>query len=172
MGKVCGIGLNNPPHKFVSFMLAIACLPSVAGAAEICPWLNAATAGGVLGGDVTDLIVKRAKSGDDANCSFARHDGSLTVELHIEVETMPSPARDFASYKARCDSAAVPLKVIGNEAVACSNDGSDDHAELVVGRVRDRAFVVRIGTSDHTTQPSALRDNARKIAEQVAGILF
>jgi hypothetical protein len=62
----------------------------------------------------------------------------------------------------------VPLKAIGNEALACS----DDHAELVVGRVRDRAFLVRLGTNDHSTQPSALREKARRVAEQVAGILF
>ena len=28
---------------------------------------------------------------------------------------MLSPAKDFASYAARCHSAAVPLKAIGNE---------------------------------------------------------
>jgi hypothetical protein len=49
---------------------------------------------------------------------------------------------------------------------------SDDNAERVVGRVRDRAFVVRISTNDRSAQSGALREKARKVAEQVAGILF
>jgi hypothetical protein len=149
-------------------LLPLVCLPSIASAAEICPWLNAATAGGFLGGPVTDSTVKRAKTGDDATCSYIRHEGSLVLELRIEVETMPSPTKDFASHRARCHSAAVPLKAIGNEALACS----DENGEQIVGRVRDRAFLVRIATSDRSAQRSALRDKARKIAEQVAGILF
>ena len=137
-------------------------------AAETCPWLNPATAGGVLGGAVTSVIVKRAAAADDASCDFVRHEGSLALDLRIEVETMRSPTKDFASYAARCHSPAVPLKAIGNEALACSDEG----AEQIVGRVRDRAFLVRISTSDRSAQQSALRDKARKVAEQVAGILF
>ena len=152
---------------FSLLLVLLLALPSFAGAAEICPWLNAATAGGVLGGPVA-MTVTRAKTADDATCDFVRHDGSLTLELRIEVETMPSPAKDFASYAARCHSAAVPLKAIGNEALACSDEG----AEQVVGRVRDRAFLVRIITNDRSSQQTALRDKARKVAEQVAGILF
>src|SRR5580700_4360170 len=136
----------------MSRSLLLLLLPAIAGAAEICPWLNAATAGGVLGGTVA-ATVTRAKAGDDASCAFNRRDGSLVLELRIEVETMLSPAKDFPAYTARCHSASVPLKAIGNEAVVCSNDGSDGHAELVVGRVRDRAFVVRLSTSAHSTQP-------------------
>lgn len=150
-------------------LLAMTCLPAIGGAAEICPWLNAATAGGVLGGAVTGLTVKRATAGDDASCDFVRREGSLALELRIAVETMRSPAKDFVTYAARCPAHAVPLKAVGNEALACS-DGQ--LAEQVVGRVRDRAFLVRISTSDRSSPPSALRDKASKVAEQVAGILF
>jgi hypothetical protein len=153
-------------------LLTIACLPSLVDAAETCPWLNAATAGGVLGGTVASVTVKRPPKGDDASCEFARRQGSLTLDLRIEVENMLSPAKDFAAYAARCHSAAVPLKAIGNEALACSDDNAEGLAEQVIGRVRDRAFRVRISTSNRSAQPGALRDNARKIAEQVAGILF
>jgi hypothetical protein len=139
-------------------------LSPIAGAAETCPWLNAATAGGFLGGHVTNFAVSRAQAHDDARCEFISHEGSLV----IEVETMPSPATDFPSYLARCHSPAELLKAIGNKAVACG-DGS---AEQVVGRVRNRAFIVRISTSDRSAKASELRDKARKIAEQVAGILF
>jgi hypothetical protein len=149
--------------------IALACLPLIGQAAEPCPWLNAATAGGVLGGPITRAPTRRAPAGDDRSCEFIRQDGSLLFELRIEVETTPSPAKDFAAYAARCHSAAVPLKAIGNEALACS-DGQ--LAEQVVGRVRDRVFLIRIGTNDRSAQTSALRDKARKVAEQVAGILF
>jgi len=153
---------------FSLLLVLLLALPSFAGAPASCPWLNAATAGGFLGGAVTSVTVKLATAGDDASCDFVRHEGSLALELRIEVETMRSPAKDFASYAARCHSAAVPLKAIGNEALACGDEG----AEQVVGRVRDRAFLVRLSTSDRSTQPSTLRDKARKVAEQVAGILF
>ncbi len=149
--------------------IALACLPLIGQAAESCPWLNAATAGGVLGGPITRATTTRAAAGDDRSCEFIRRDGSLLFELRIEVETMSSPAKDFASYAVRCHSAAVPLKAIGNEALACS-DGQ--LTEQVVGRVRDRFFLIRIGTNDRSAQPTALRDEARRVAEQVAGILF
>ena len=159
--------------RIAFLLLAVGYLPSVAGAAESCPWLNAATAGGFLGGPVTGVTVKRATAGDDASCEFVRHEASVALNLRIEVETMRSPAKDFASYAARCHSAATPLKAIGSEAAhACSDERSGQLAEQVVGRVRDRAFLVRISTSERAAQPDALRDKARKVAEQVAGILF
>jgi hypothetical protein len=76
---------------------------------------------------------------------------------------MPSPATDFPSYLARCHSPSEPLKAIGNKAVACSDEG----AEQVIGRVRNRAFIIRIKTPGRD-----LREKSRKVAEQVAGILF
>ena len=99
------------------------------------------------------------------------------LELHIET------AKDFASYAARCRTDAVPLKGIGNEARACSSDGEGDsfwlgvdHAsevgEQLVSRVRERAFLVRISTNDHSAERSELREKARKVAELVAGSLF
>jgi hypothetical protein len=38
--------------------------------------------------------------------------------------------------------------------------------------VRNRVFLVRISTNERSLQPGVLRDKARKVAEQVAGILF
>lgn len=88
-----------------------------------CPWLNQATAAGVLGGAVRQV-----------GCTFIR--GAL--ELRIEA------AKDFEAYAATCRSVAVPLKGIGSEAIACRGEAG----EQVVGRVRDRAFVARITTND------------------------
>jgi hypothetical protein len=152
--------------------LAAICLPGIGAGAENCPWLNAATAGGALGGAAGTVTVKRAKTGDGGSCDFVRQQGSLVIDLHIETETLPSPATDFASYSARCGSGAVALKGIGNEALACSGSGNDEPGEQVVSRVRDRAFLVRIKTNDRSAQRSELREKARKIAELVAGFLF
>jgi hypothetical protein len=88
-----------------------------------CPWLNWATAAGVLGGPVKQ-----------AGCSFTR--GS--VELRIET------GRDFEWYAATCRSESVPLRAIGTEALACRGEAG----EQVVSKVRDRAFLVRITAND------------------------
>ena len=85
-----------------------------------------------------------------ARCHFAR--GSL--ELHIEA------AKDFDSYVATCRSQAAPLRAIGREAIACRGEAG----EQVVGKVRDRAFLVRITTNDP--------EKVRKVAEMVAGSMF
>ncbi|MGA2117725.1 MAG: hypothetical protein ABSH56_23575 [Bryobacteraceae bacterium] len=146
------------------FAVLLLAMISTGAAAESCPWLNAATAGGALGGAVTSVTVKRANAGDDANCDFIRHEGSLTLELRIET------GRDYASYAARCHSDKVPLRGIGNEAVACSSD--DEVGEQVVGRVRERAFLVRIRSNARSAARSDVRDEVRKVAELVAGFLF
>lgn len=74
---------------------------------------------------------------------------------------------------AQCGSPAEQLRAIGNEAQACTYQGKPGWiAEQVVGKVRDQAFLVRISTKDQSAAPKILREKARKIAEQVAGILF
>ncbi|MGO4882713.1 MAG: hypothetical protein ACLP59_18125 [Bryobacteraceae bacterium] len=91
--------------------------------------------------------------------------------LRIETETLHSPA-EFKAYATRCHSATTPLKAIGNEALACSDNSGAEVAEQIVSRVRNQAFLVRMSSNDGSADPAALRDKARKIAEQVAGILF
>ncbi len=141
---------------------------SMAKADETCPWLNAATAGGILGGDVA--VRMEHLNQEDENCEFTRRAGSAASTLRIEVATTKAPAREFAARTAQCVSKQVPLRAIGNEAVACSASG--ETAEQVVGRVRDRVFVVRIGTTDAAASRDSLREKARMVAEQVAGFLF
>ena len=133
-------------------LLFAICLPATC---ESCPWLNAATAAGVLGGPVNATFSR-------ANCDFIRQDGPVVHSLRIEVGNV-----------AQCSGNATPLRAIGNEAVACSYDGKNGQlAEQVVGRVRERAFLVRMSTNDRSVRSSVLREKARNIAEQVAGILF
>ena len=117
-------------------------------ASETCPWLNAATASGVLGGDVTVRVT-------ETSCVFKTQDKKT---LSIEVKA-------GASYLSKCGTHSTPVKAIGNEAVVCS--GGD--WAMVAGRVRDRGFLVRVNASE--TEVS-LREKAQKVAEQVAGILF
>lgn len=109
--------------------------------------MNAASAGGYLGGTAHET----------AACNFARPDASLTIEI--------KSGRVLTPDMARCVSAAVPLKAIGNEAFACTGAGK----ELAIGRVRDQIFVITIVTGD---KPDVLREKVRKAAEQVAGNLY
>ena len=134
-------------------------LPAMAAAEERCPWLNAATAGGVLGGAVQVTVT-------GASCEFISKANGHGASLQIEVTAVSAP-------HAQCGSDAEPLKAIGNQAVACSYQGKPGWtAEQVVGTVRDQAFVVRLGSNDPSAAAKTLSEKARKVAEQVAGILF
>ncbi|WP_433974739.1 hypothetical protein [Tunturiibacter lichenicola] len=137
-----------------------------------CPWLNAATAGGVLGGEVQSSTVAVTPDGD-GTCRFVRKQSSSTLTLSIEVHTMPLPSKTFATYLAQCNGTSLPLTAIGNEAFQCVSRNSTDGEEKVIGRVRDRAFVLTINAS--LTKQSAktgLSPETRNVAEQVAGALF
>lgn len=124
-------------------------------AQNACPWLNAATAGGILGGPVTASVKPTV-------CEFVRHLGSNESTLRIEVQKKP------ASLAAKCDSTGTPIKAIGNEALACTAGSF----EIVIGRVRDQRFAVSIGASDPSVDRATLQEKARKVAEQLAGNLF
>jgi hypothetical protein len=150
-------------------------VPGVCEAKENCPWLNEATAAGALEGPVTATVTHPNNNKDDATCAFTHRNGAVTTGLQIEVETMSGAPGAFAEYVGRCGANSVPVKAIGNEAVACSFDDRKKKgwvSEQVVGRVRDRAFTVRISSNAESPVRSALREEARKIAEQVAGFLF
>jgi hypothetical protein len=144
------------------------------GLAEVsCPWLNSTTAAGVLGGEVQESVTPLTPQGD-TTCDFKRAEHPGVSSLTIAVHTMALPAKDYASYLARCSGTAVLLKAVGNEAVQCvSNNNSG--AEQIIGRVRDRAFVIdlkRSSTGQRTSAANGLSEEARNVAEQVAGALF
>ena|SRR5579884_754406 len=145
---------------------ALLVLAIAAHAADRCPWINAATASGPLGGEVTAQVTRSATNNEDAACTFEMHRGEVLTRLAIDVTTMPSVQPP------RCAGPAVALKAIGNEAVACAGTDRHERWEMVAGRVRDRAFTVRLSTNDAGIQTADLREKARAIAEQVAGILF
>jgi hypothetical protein len=150
-------------------------VPRVSEAKENCPWLNEATAAGAVEGPVTSTVTHPNNDKNDATCEFIHREGPAGTGLRIEVETISEAHDRYVAYAARCVSNSVPLRAIGNEAVACSVDDRNKKgwvSEQVVGRVRDRAFTVRISSNAASPDRSALREAARKIAEQVAGYLF
>jgi len=149
-------------------------IPTVCVGQAKCPWINEATASGVLGGSVT-LTAKVSDQGAGA-CLFSRHQGTAVRQLRISVDIMKDVLKEFPSYLAQyCPAKRTPLRAIGNEAVMCSVDTNDEHAEKVVGRVRDRAFVVSVSSSvqdDAKLTREMRREKANLVAEQIAGFLF
>jgi hypothetical protein len=138
-----------------------------------CPWINEATARGILGGDVS-MTVKLAERGG-GGCEFSRSAGKANLQLSISIYIMTDVPAQFSKYLEQCPSKSAPLRAIGNEAVICSLSKGDKYIERVVSRVRDQAFVVSVGSSaadDPSMTQEMRRKKANLIAEQVAGILF
>jgi hypothetical protein len=163
-------------------------------AKEMCPWINEQTAAGFLKGDVTATVTHASTGADkaavaaatvtgisatigDATCEFAHRDASGGVtRLRIEVVTMGDVAAAFPAYRGRCGTSGQPVRAIGNEAEVCSMAPAGRGAgvgvgEQVVGRVRERAFVVSIAAGAGADQ-ATLRETTLRVAEQVAGFLF
>jgi hypothetical protein len=158
-----------------ALLLALALFaPAVGHAQAKCPWLNEATARGILGGDAT-LTVK-LNSQADGVCKFSRQQGAATHELRISVSLMIDIPKHFLSHLAECPPKSPRLPATGNEAVTCSTHTKENHyAELVVGRVRNQAFVVSVSSTvqdDPSMTQAMRREKSNQIAEQVAGILF
>jgi hypothetical protein len=174
---VSGEGVSKKCWMAVAFAVTVGTLatPTRCLAEVQCPWLNAATAAGVLGGEVQANVAALTAQGD-TTCEFKRTEHSATLRLAIAVHTMALPSKDFATYLARCSGTKVSLKAIGNEAVQCvPSNGAGDGGEQIIGRVRDRAFVIdlkRSSARQPTSPASGLSEEARNVAEQVAGALF
>jgi len=148
-------------------------VPAAGAATQPCPWLNAATAAGVLEGPVTVSVTYFDQENTDAACEFTAKGDHTVRKLRIEVQTMKDFAHDFPRYLAKCGQDAKPLRAIGNEAILCTMSRKTNQvAEQVVSRVRERAFIVDVLSNDPAAKPDAIRDKTRKIAEQVAGFLF
>jgi hypothetical protein len=140
-----------------------------------CPWLNVATASGVLRSSVDGTMATLSQGSKEA-CSFLYHDATASRELLITTEQVQDARQAMVSYKARCSGESSPLQAIGNEAVMCAADSKGQGTgEQVIGRVRDQVFTVTITTSarnDSAMSRDDLKEKTRNIAEQVAGALF
>jgi hypothetical protein len=148
----------------------------------ICPWLNAATAAGILGEEVNVTVAHSAAGHQeqmngapaDMTCDFKPSHGTATLSLQIAVHTMEDHKHDLATYQAMCDGSSRPLKGVGNEAIACEFKGkSNERVEWVIGRVRERVFIASLVTPGSSAQsPATIRDKIQNLAEQLAGSLF
>ena len=173
-------------HKL---MLSLAILiPAVCHGQTKCPWINEATARGILGGAANVSVTTNVTHQGDGVCKFSRQQGNVVYELRISVDIMTDIPKQFPTYLAQCPPKSAPLRAIGNEAVMCSTDAKTDakpgantvtkgeaFAEKVVGRVRSQAFVVSVSSSvenDASMTREMRREKANLTAEQVAGILF
>jgi hypothetical protein len=150
-------------------------LPALCQANLGCPWLNVATASGVLRSSESGTMATLAKGSREA-CSFIYHDANASRELRITMDKVQAPSQAMASYKAHCSGEPSPLRAIGNEAVMCAADIKGQvEGEQIIGRVRDQVFTVTITTSarkDPFMSRDDLKEKTRNIAEQVAGAMF
>jgi hypothetical protein len=162
------------PSFQLIFLGCVALLPSLSNAQAKCPWINEATARGILDGPVTATV--KLNDHGAGSCEFSRHQGASLYKLLISVASMSDVSKQFPAYLAQCAPHSEPLRTIGNEAVSCAMRAKNgEYIDRVVGRVREQAFIVTLGSSlkDDACMPPALRrDKAHLAAEQVAGILF
>lgn len=147
---------------------------TMAHAANNCPWLNEATASGMLGGQAVGDF-QAASPGQPAVCTFTQHQDTATRVLKIQVEIVPDATARLRSMESACGTDRTPLQAIGNEAVACVADDRGRPGEQALGRVRDQVFTIRISSS-LKSDPILTRNELQRLiytaAEQVAGNLF
>jgi len=126
-----------------------------------CPWMNLGTAAGFLGGEMNLSLVKDS-AGTVTDCRFTRVSGKGELLIQVTVPITASAYRQKAG--AACPAQSTPLRAIGNEAIECRLPG----AALVVGRVRDQFFSIKVTGPDN----AAATTSAKEAAEQVSGNLF
>jgi len=140
-------------------LAAFLALPCLCQKDQTCPWINAATAAGILGGAVNATLAHPPA------CEFERQKPPLYT---LRIKVGPRVANTE-----KCPSNPTRLKAVGNDAIACAEQGKDgQQIESIIGRVRDQDFVIRITTNDSSATPASLLEKARIAAEQVVGNLF
>ena len=162
---------------FKLFLVAasFSAFPGIGLAANNCPWINEATASGLLGGDAAGAFSPSSPT-QAAVCTFVQHSEGGTHTLRIAVEQTPDFVARLESEYKTCGTDAAPLTAIGNEARLCNGgDRKKLFAERVVGRVRDQVFTITLSSTfkrDSTLSRDELKARAYTAAEQVAGNLF
>ena len=146
-------------------------LPSLARAANRCPWMTEATASGLIGADSVGSY-SAAIDAQPAVCTFIGGARSLTVTVEIAKD----PHARMTALAQQCASAPAPLHAIGNEAVSCEAPlRSREPGARALGRVRDQVFTITLKTrvkEDPILTRDALKARIYTAAEQVAGNLF
>jgi hypothetical protein len=159
----------------LGLLVLLAPWPAICQMNTGCPWLNVATATGVLRSSEHSPMAALAQGGKAA-CDFTYHDSTASRELNITVEEVKDAQQAMSAYKARCGSHVTALRGIGNEAVTCAVESKGkSYGQQVIGVVRDQIFTVTVTTSakkDPVMPREALEERSRNISEQVAGALF
>ena len=150
-------------------------LTSAAHAANQCPWMNQATASGLLEGEA-NIEYSKSPAGQAGICTFIDREASLTRTLTIQVEVSPAAHQRVEEFAHACGGQSEPVPAVGNEANLCtSTDRKGMREERIVGRVRDQVFSIVLGTSsknDSARHADMLRMHLLSAAEQVSGGLF
>jgi hypothetical protein len=159
----------------LALAVGLLCSPVLCKAqAAVCPWMNQATASGLTGVALNAPVLTGASP--SIACTYRAQEKGEVTTLEISVIQMSDPATQYATYRAKCRPPGVPLTAIGNEALLCRADRSpQSHAERVVGRVRNRAFIITLSTNVRFKPPfgrDTMEDRTKAVAEQVAGFLF
>lgn len=159
--------------KTLSILLFILAAMACRGQ-TICPWMNQATASGLI---ATPMDAPQMQGTfPNITCVYTSTPAAEITTLTIQVAQMAKVSSEFSGYMAKCSGGKVLLKAIGNEAEMCPVDGLPrTRAEIVVGRVRDRAFVVtlsRTGRLKAPIQRDTMESQTHAVAEQIAGFLF
>lgn len=150
--------------------------PAAMLAANNCPWMNEATASGLLGGDAVGAY-SPGSTNQPAVCAFTQSAADVTRILKISIEVaQDDPHTHLMKAEAACRSTTSPLKAIGNEAVTCAvSEERGIRGARSIGRVRDQIFEIVITTTrteDPILTAAALRIRINTAAEQVSGNLF
>jgi hypothetical protein len=133
-------------------------------AEPVCPWLTQGSAAAMLGGDVSAAI--KLTPPEQGTCAFSLRQGAATYSLEVIVESTP---------RTTCPPASPKLRGIGNEAVACRLQRSQNEtAEVINSRVRTLYFTISLtikGTASPTIPLDKQKDIVERAAEQIAGNL-
>ncbi|MBV8807773.1 MAG: hypothetical protein JO033_03790 [Acidobacteriaceae bacterium] len=157
-----------------SLLIAVFLASSTAlfAAEQVCPWINTATASGILGGDASAAIAHGKTNPDDGVCTFTKSGKELTELLRVDVTTSTDPVPELARYRSQCSGPATDVKGIGNEAFVCKMQAQGLLVAQLATRVRNRVITVRATTNNQSAQPEMLIDRAQKAAAQVTGNIF
>jgi len=161
-------------YWFVPLLLVIG-MPALCHAKNNCPWINEATASGLLGQDAVGEFTD-ASAALPAVCTFTGKDPVAPRTLRITVLVTPKFDAGYRTALQACGADAAPIQAIGNQAVVCNaDDRKGPLGERVVGRVRDQVFTITMNTTlkaDPLFTRPALKTRIYTAAEQVSGNLF
>lgn len=164
-------------NKLTSIAVAVLLALSVisARAENTCPWLNDATASGLLGGDATGTFTAAANA-QPAMCAFVQKTADGMRKLTISVATDADAQVKLGAMMHNCGATNHPLQAIGNEAGICAMDTKHRQmSERIVGRVREQIFTISFLTTlrnDPVLNRDSLMSKSYAAAEEVSGNLF